>query len=67
MFFHEAEIKRFKDLCKRIWASAFWPLFALLCGVVIGVLIATNRIIDDCKYAGAFRVDSQAFNCQRKI
>lgn len=67
MFLHDAEIKRIKELCKRIWAAAFWPLFALLFGILIGVLIATNDILNDCKYAGAFRVDSQAFNCQRKI
>ena len=67
MFLHEAEYKRIKEILKRTWAASFWPLFALLCGSLIGVLVATSRIIEDCKYSGSFRVDSQAFNCQRKI
>jgi hypothetical protein len=67
VFLNESETKRIKETCKRIWASSFWPLFALLLGVLIGVLATTGSIINDCKYAGAFRVDSQAFTCQRRI
>jgi len=67
MFLNAEETKRIKETCKRIWASAFWPLFALLFGILIGVLATTGSIINDCKYAGAFRVDSQAFSCQRRI
>lgn len=67
MFLHEQEYKRVKDILRRFWAAAFWPLFALLFGILIGVLVATSDILNDCKYAGAFRVDTQAFNCQRKI
>lgn len=67
MFLNEAEYKRIKELCKRIWSASFWPLLALLFGVLAGVLFATSDILNDCKYAGAFRVDSQAFSCQRKI
>ena len=67
MFLNAEETKRIREICKRIWAAAFWPLFALLLGVLIGVLATTGSIINDCKYAGAFRVDSQAFTCQRRI
>ena len=67
MYLNEQEYKRIKEACKRIWAASFWPLLALLLGVLAGVLITTGNIINDCKYAGAFRVDSQAFSCQRKI
>lgn len=67
MFLNAEETKRVREICKRIWAASFWPLFALLLGVLIGVLATTGSIINDCKYAGAFRVDSQAFSCQRKI
>lgn len=67
MFLNEQETQRVIEKTKRIWSRSFWPLFALLCGVLIGVLAATNDILNDCKYAGAFRVDTQAFSCQRKI
>ena len=67
MFLNEAETKRIKSLFAGIWSKSFWPLFALLCGILIGVLFATGNILNDCKYAGAFRIDSQAFSCQRKI
>lgn len=67
VFLNDKERERVYGLLKNLWAASFWPLFALLLGVLIGVLTATNSIVNDCKYAGAFRVDSQAFNCQRKI
>jgi NAD/NADP transhydrogenase beta subunit len=67
MFLNESEYKRIKETGKRIWTASFWPILALLLGVLIGVLGTTGSIINDCKYAGAFRVDSQAFSCQRKI
>jgi hypothetical protein len=67
VFLTDQESKRIIEKLKRIWAASFWPLFALLLGLFAGVLIATGNIINDCKYAGAFRVDSQAFTCQRKI
>ena len=67
MFLTDQESKQITERLKRIWSASFWPLFALLLGVIAGVLIATGNIINDCKYAGAFRVDSQAFSCQRKI
>ena len=67
MFLNEQEKSRVTESFKRVWSKSFWPLLALLCGVLIGVLGATSNIINDCKYAGSFRVDSQAFNCQRRI
>lgn len=67
MFLNEQETKRFIDTCKRVWAKSFWPLLALLLGFLIGVLATTGSIINDCKYAGAFRIDTQAFTCQRRI
>ena len=67
MFLNEAETKRVKAYFSGIWAKSFWPLFALLLGILIGVLFTTSDILNDCKYAGSFRVDSQAFSCQRKI
>jgi hypothetical protein len=67
LFLEQKERKVIYEKLKQIWAKSFWPLLALLCGVLIGVLTATNEIINDCKFAGSFRVDTQAFTCQRRI
>lgn len=52
---------------KRAWYHAFWPMAAAGAGFLIGAVDAESRIVSDCKYAQAFRVSQQAFNCQRKI
>lgn len=67
LFLEEKERKVLYEKLKQTWAKSFWPLLALLLGILIGVLSATNEIINDCKFAGSFRVDTQAFTCQRKI
>jgi len=36
-------------------------------GLWIGGVMAEGRIVSDCKFAGSFRADIQAFNCQRRI
>ena len=52
---------------KIIWSKAFWPIAALIAGMLIGTTDAESRITGDCKYAQSFRVGFQAFTCQRKI
>jgi hypothetical protein len=36
-------------------------------GLYIGSTNTESRIASDCKFAGAFRVEIQAFVCQRKL
>jgi hypothetical protein len=38
-----------------------------LLGLWIGSVNTESRIASDCKFANAFRVDIQAFNCQRRL
>lgn len=61
------DTKQLVPWAKRIWSLAFWPLIALFIGLYIGASNSESRIISDCKYAMTFRVDHQAFACQRKI
>lgn len=49
------------------WAKSFIGLFCFFLGISWGQIQTESRIIGDCKYAGAFRVDVQAFTCQRRI
>jgi len=41
----------------------------ILCvfGYNVGAIQTEIRIASDCKFANAFRVDIQAFSCQRKL
>lgn len=50
-----------------IWARSFVAVVLFFIGMGIGQVQTESRIIGDCKYAGAFRVDVQAFMCQRRI
>jgi hypothetical protein len=40
---------------------------ALVLGLLLGVVYKQGDIVEDCRYAGSFRVHSQAFTCVRKI
>ena len=61
------EWKKFKAWIKAVWAEALPAVIALTIGILLGVLVKQNDIIEDCRYAGSFRVGTQAFNCQRKM
>jgi hypothetical protein len=61
------EIKRIGAWLRKVWASSMGVVVAMVLGIILGVVYKQGDIIDDCKYAGSFRVHSQAFNCQRKI
>lgn len=63
----EFHIREKLQRLQEIWANSFWPVLALLCGLLVGLLVGRAAIVDDCRFAGAFRVDSQAFTCQRKL
>ena len=49
------------------WAKSMVAVMLFVIGIYIGALNTENRIASDCKFAGAFRVEIQAFICQRKL
>lgn len=49
------------------WASSMVAVMLFLLGMYIGGINTESRIVSDCKFAGAFRVEIQAFTCQRRI
>jgi hypothetical protein len=49
------------------WGKSMIAVLLFFVGLYIGGLNAESRIVSDCKFAGAFRVDIQAFACQRKL
>ena len=50
-----------------VWAKSLIAFGMFLIGISIGQIQAESRIVSDCKFAGAFRSEIQAFNCQRRI
>jgi hypothetical protein len=50
-----------------VWAKSFIAVALFMIGLWIGTVQTEGRIAGDCKFAGAFRVDIQAFSCQRRI
>lgn len=50
-----------------VWAKSFVAILLFILGLWIGIVQTESRIAGDCKFANAFRVDIQAFACQRKL
>lgn len=49
------------------WARSMVAVLLFFLGLFIGIVNTESRIASDCKFAAAFRVDIQAFTCQRKL
>jgi hypothetical protein len=59
--------KRVLEVINAIWAKSLAAVIMFILGVWIGQVQTESRIVSDCKFAGAFRSEIQAFNCQRRI
>ena len=59
--------KRILEVIDAIWAKSLAAVIMFLLGLWIGNINTESRIVSDCKFAGAFRSEIQAFNCQRRI
>ncbi len=49
------------------WARSMVAILLFFVGLLIGMVNTESRIASDCKFSNAFRVDIQAFTCQRKL
>jgi hypothetical protein len=59
--------KRILEVINAIWAKSLAAVVMFFIGLYIGQVQTESRIVSDCKFAGAFRSEIQAFNCQRRI
>lgn len=64
---HTINFKRVLEVTLWLWSKSLPVMIALLLGLWIGSVNTESRIVSDCKFANAFRVDIQAFACQRKL
>ena len=61
------DYRKILDWINAVWARSLVAVLLFVIGLWIGSVQTEIRVIGDCKYAGAFRVDHQAFVCQRRI
>ncbi len=59
--------KRVIEVSLWLWSKSLPAMIAFFLGLWIGSVNTESRIVSDCKFANAFRVDIQAFACQRKL
>jgi hypothetical protein len=64
---HTINYKRVLDWVNMVWAKSLAAVVMFFIGLWIGSINTESRIVSDCKFAGAFRSEIQAFNCQRRI
>jgi hypothetical protein len=67
MIVESIDYRKFFDWINNIWAKSLAAVLMFFIGMLIGQVQTESRVIGDCKYAGAFRVEQQAFTCQRRI
>lgn len=67
MIVDSIDIKKIWQTINDWWAKSMIAVLLFAVGMWIGVVNTESRIASDCKFAGAFRVEIQAFICQRKL
>ena len=67
MIVYQFDYRKILAWINALWAKSLAVVIALAVGWSLGVMSAESRIVGDCKFSGAFRVEIQAFACQRKI
>lgn len=61
------DYRKILDWINAVWAKSLVAVLLFIIGLWIGSVQTEIRVIGDCKYAGAFRVNHEAFVCQRRI
>lgn len=61
------ELQKVIAMVNTWWAKSMVAIILCVIGYNIGAIQTEIRIASDCKFANAFRVDIQAFSCQRKL
>ena len=67
MIIESINFKRVWEWINNVWAKSFAAFVMFFVGMWIGQVQTESRITSDCKFSGAFRVEIQAYNCQRRI
>lgn len=61
------DLKRYWDWARSKWATSFGVVVLSAVSFGAGTAWEMKQITDDCKFMGAFRDGTQAFNCQQRV
>jgi hypothetical protein len=67
MSIYSVDVRKVWTAINDWWAKSMIAILLFLLGLYIGGVNTESRIVSDCKFAGSFRADIQAFTCQRKL
>jgi hypothetical protein len=67
MIIDSVDPQKILDWINKIWAKSLVAVLMFWTGIWIGQVQVEGKVVGDCKYAGAFRVNHEAFMCQRRI
>lgn len=67
MIVETIDYKKFFNWINNVWAKSLAAVLMFVVGLAVGQVQVEGRVVGDCKYAGAFRVNHEAFMCQRRI
>jgi hypothetical protein len=61
------DYKQILTWINNVWAKSLAAVIMFFVGIYIGQVQVEGKVVGDCKYSGAFRVNHEAFVCQRRI
>lgn len=67
MIVETIDYRKILDWVNDVWAKSLAAVIMFVLGLWIGQVQVESRVVGDCKYSGAFRVNHEAFVCQRRI
>lgn len=67
MIVETIDYRKILDWVNAVWAKSLAAVLMFWVGIWLGQVQVESRVVGDCKYSGAFRVNHEAFVCQRRI
>lgn len=67
MMIESIDYRKVLDWINAVWAKSLVAVILFVIGLWMGQVQTESRVVGDCKYAGAFRVNHEAFVCQRRM
>lgn len=63
----QVDIKTIWKQCTTLWGKSLGAVTLMVLAYFIGGAVERKSLVDDCKFAGAFRDGTQPFICQPTV